>query len=175
MGNKGAKNTAKTQQKLSKKDITFLAGQTGLNQSEIENIFQKFIANNPDQKLDKKEFVRLYDELRPESADVLDEISNYVFDSFDKDNNGTITFNEFVIAFALTSRGDPAKKLDFAFDVYDSDNNGSLDSNELKTVLYGMLDMLGADRKSFDSKALASQIMKDLDSSHDGRISKGLL
>lgn len=65
--------------------------------------------------------------------------------------------------------------MNFAFDVYDSDNNGYLDSNELKNVLYGMLDMLGADRKAHDSKALAAQIMKDIDSSHDGKISKGFI
>ncbi len=40
-------------------------------------------------------------------------------------------------------------------------------------VLIGMLDMLGADKKSHDPKALAAQIMKDLDSSHDGKVSKG--
>ena len=37
-----------------------------------------------------------------------------------------------------------------------------------------MLDMLGADKKAHDSKALAAQIMKDVDTTHDGKISKGL-
>lgn len=36
-----------------------------------------------------------------------------------------------------------------------------------------MLDMLGADKKAHDSKALAAQVMQDLDSSHDGKVSKG--
>ena len=102
MGNKGAKGKAA---ELSRKDLEFLSKQTGLTKDEVKNVFTKFIANNPDGKLDKKEFVRLYDELRSESADVLDEISVYVFEAFDKDNNGSITFNEFMIAYALTSRG----------------------------------------------------------------------
>ena len=37
---------------------------------------------------DKKEFIRLYDELRPESADKLDEISEFAFRAFDTDHNG---------------------------------------------------------------------------------------
>ncbi len=36
-----------------------------------------------------------------------------------------------------------------------------------------MLDMLGADKRSNDPKALAAQVMKDLDSTHDGKVSKG--
>ena len=47
-----------------------------------------------------------------------------------------------------------------------------MDSNELKIVLTGMLDMLGADKKSHNVPALVSQITKDLDSSHDGKVSK---
>ena len=35
-----------------------------------------------------------------------------------------------------------------------------------------MLDMLGADKKSHNVQALVAQITKDLDSSHDGKVSK---
>ena len=62
--------------------------------------------------------------------------------------------------------------MNFAFDVYDLDRNGYLDQIELKTVIYGMLDMLGADRKAHNPQALAAQVMKDLDQSHDGKVSK---
>jgi len=35
----------------------------------------------------------------------LDEISVFVFRAFDTDQNGSISFNEFMIAYALTARG----------------------------------------------------------------------
>ena len=69
---------------------------------------------------------------------------------------------------------DSAQKLNFAFDVYDLDNNGYLDPTELKTVIFGMLDMLGADRKAFNTQTIASEVIKDLDVSHDGKVSKGI-
>lgn len=121
MGNKGAKGGKPAVGKpleLSKKDYDFLVHQTGLQKADIKLVFDKFNANNPDGKLDKKEFVRLYDELRPEPPELLDEISEYVFRAFDTDHNGFITFNEFMVAYSMTSRGDPAKKLNYAFDVY---------------------------------------------------------
>jgi Ca2+-binding EF-hand superfamily protein len=125
MGNKGAKGAkggkpaaSNKPAELTKKDYDFLVQQTGLQKPEIKAVFDKFNANNPDGKLDKKEFVRLYDELRPEPPEVLDEISEYVFRAFDSDHNGFISFNEFMVAYAMTSRGDPTKKLNYAFDVY---------------------------------------------------------
>ena len=51
--------------------------------------------------------------------------------------------NHVKMAFALTSRGDPRKKLEYAFDLYDSDKSGTLNSSEIREVLVGMLDLLG--------------------------------
>ena len=109
MGNKGAKGGPATNAKqpttLTKKDYEFLIQATGSQKAEIDAVFREFNANNPDGKLDKNEFIRLYDKLRPEPPELLDEISNYVFRCFDSDRNGFISFNEFMVAYSLTSRG----------------------------------------------------------------------
>jgi hypothetical protein len=47
-----------------------------------------------------------------------------------------------------------------------------LDRNELKAVIYGMLDMLGADRRGHNSNDLAIECMSQLDDSKDGLITK---
>ena len=106
MGNKEGKNTKikgdveKNAHGLSKADYSFLTSQTGYERHEIKDIYQKFMHNNPDGKLDKQEFVRLYSKLRPERPELLDEISIFIFRAFDDDNNGYITFNEFMIGYA---------------------------------------------------------------------------
>ena len=40
-----------------------------------------------------------------------------IFRIFDKDNNGTIDFKEFMIATDMTSSGSPEEKLEWAFKV----------------------------------------------------------
>ena len=171
MGGKGSKTKGKPVV-LKDKDIKFLSQQTGLDTATIKSVYDKFMASNPDGQLDRNEFVRLYDELRAESRDKLDEISQFVFAVFDQDRSGTINFNEFLVAFALTSRGDPNKKLEYAFDVYDVDDNGYMDRAELRTVLTAMLDLLGADKRGTNVPALVDECMKDLDNSKDGKVTK---
>jgi len=172
MGSKGSKNPAAPKQKLSESDYKFLVAQTGLSRDDIKKFFDEFMRNNPDGLLDQQEFVRLYDTLRPEPRELIDEISVNVFNAFDKDRNGKLSFQEFLVAYALTSRGDQRQKLDYAFTVYDADHNGYLDQNELNAVLTGMLDLLGADKRNHNSRSLAQECARELDVSHDGRISK---
>ncbi|RNA31685.1 Neuronal calcium sensor 2 [Brachionus plicatilis] len=179
MGNKGGKNKPskkKGDQKISKglseSDYGYLTSQTGYSRPEIKLFYDQFMNNNPDGKLDRQEFARLYSKLRAEPPELLDEISNFVFRAFDDDNNGYISFNEFMIAYALTSRGDPKKKLEYAFELYDADNNGTLDMNEVRSVLVGMLDLLGADKRATNVSQLTEECCSQLDKSGDGKISK---
>ena len=73
---------------LTDADYQFLISQTGLPKNDIQILFDKFMSNNPDAKLDKKEFVQLYTQLRPENDQNLDEISEFVFRAFDSGNSG---------------------------------------------------------------------------------------
>ena len=45
----------------------------------------------------------LYNKLRPEPADKLDQISEYVFQAFDKDRNGYLSFTEFIVLQLLAT------------------------------------------------------------------------
>ena len=89
MGAKGSKkNVPPKPPKLKGKDLKFLAKQTGMSSEKIQDIFKLFHENNPDAVLSRAEFCKLYNELRPESAEAIDEISNHIFACFDTDKNG---------------------------------------------------------------------------------------
>lgn len=74
---------------------------------------------------------------------------------------------------SLTSRGDLRKKLEYAFALYDADGSGSLDSAEVRAVLSGMLDLLGADKRANNVAQLTDECIKELDATRDGKITKG--
>lgn len=169
MGNKSGKSLVP--KKLSKKDIRNLMKSTGMSEDEIVNIFESFKTNNPDGKLDRFEFAKLYQTLRREPVARLDEITDFCFRGFDLDNNGYLTFNEFAIGYGLTTEGDPADKLAYAFEIYDANDDGTLSSNEIRQGLVAMLDLIG-NKHCINIHALTQECMSKLDFNQDNRISK---
>jgi len=177
MGSKGSKagKDSKVPDKpleLNKKDIEILTKNTGLTKEQIQGHFKAFLANNPDGKLDRAEFSKLYPQFRGEAVANLDEIANFIFTGFDSDNNGFLTFNEFLIGYVLTSKGDLTTKLTYAFELYDADNNGYLTAAEVKQVITGMLDLLGASKSGYNVDQIANECLDVLDTSNDNKVTK---
>lgn len=162
----------------------------GLPADEIRTWHDKFFHDNPDGRLDRDEFRRLFRLLRQESPDRLQNICDHVFRAFDVDGNGYVEFGEFLLGFAICSRGDLRSRLDYAFECYDLDSNGYITEgksrssvgddddyvavlDEIEPVLNGMYTLLGIQHvKDYPTDVVAKELMKKLDTSKDGRVTK---
>jgi Ca2+-binding EF-hand superfamily protein len=142
-----------------------------LSKSEAKSLLNKFIAQNPNGELTISQFTALYSSLRYEPVENLQKISKAIFRAFDTDQNGTISFNEFLIGFTLTNKGDLRKKMEIAFKLYDIDDNGYLDHKEVSSIIAGMFDLMGADKS--EMKNVIDDCIAELDTNNDDRISKG--
>jgi Ca2+-binding EF-hand superfamily protein len=170
MGN--SKGKEKVPEKLSKRDIKAIVKQTGLTEQKVQDLFDNFMSINQTGQIDINEFTKLYQALRKEPVDNLEAVTEFCFRAFDSNNNGYLTFKDFVIGYGLTTEGNPADKLDYAFDIYDADSDGYLTSAELKNGLTAMLDLMGADKAKYNINELASECIQLLDTSKDGKVSK---
>lgn len=130
---------------------SFILHQTGLSLPEIESIFKKYIEINPQvDELNRKEFAKLYISFRSEDCDKIGKITDYIFNAFDTDRNGRISFEEFLIGYGLTTRKGLEKKLEYAFNMFDLDADGYLSTSDLKEVLPGMIFLLGCGNYNCD-------------------------
>jgi hypothetical protein len=128
---------------LTLKDVKFLSEQSGLPKISIINLFNKYFPPNDktwNGELNKEQFFKLYTDLRPEPSHLLYDLTENIFNCFDRNHNGFISLEEFLTAFSITSIGgyfvyfcfwifklknivfnftsDPVKKLEYLFDVY---------------------------------------------------------
>merc|ERR1712110_1180968 len=97
-------------------DLDRFSNVTGIPRATVERLYQEFVATTgKDNRMDKKEFRRLYKELYTSgqtgssvpaviSEHDLEKISDRVFKAFDADGSGKLTFEEFVNAYLLINQ-----------------------------------------------------------------------
>ncbi|CAF1471184.1 unnamed protein product [Adineta ricciae] len=166
-------NEQEKQWKMSERDIAFLCSQTGFTPDEITRWHKKFFHDNPDGRLDRNEFRKFYPLLRNETPERLSDICDHIFRAFDVDGNGYVEFGEFLLGFAISSRGDLRSRLNYAFECYDIDSNGYLTEDEIEPVIRAMYTLLGIKHvEDYPPEKFAKDLMQKLDVSHNGRVTK---
>ncbi|CAF1120688.1 unnamed protein product [Rotaria sordida] len=170
MGNKEGKSTESTE--LTPKHIAFLKANTNYSEQEIRNWHAKFIDDCPNGKLSKRQFSRLYRQFYEDGEG--DKYCKHAFDMFDTDGNGSIDFDEFLIALSVPTQANLEDRLNVIFDMYDMSNDGHIDQRQLTKWITAMYDLAGeTDRKGDkDPKRRAAEIMRSLDINGDRKLSK---
>ena len=104
-----------------------------MSRSEIKSIYQDFVKESVNGELDLEGFIDFYSSLSTDRLvkEFLKNNAQFIFDTFDKDHNGSVSFREFMCAYVLTTPGNLEKKLEYTFELYDMDGNGYLDLDEI--------------------------------------------
>lgn len=158
--------------KLSKDDLTNLKQSTYFDRREIQQWHKGFLRDCPSGLLSREEFVKIYKQFFPFGTP--EEFANHVFSVFDKDDNGTIDFREFITALSTTSRGTLEEKLVWAFQLYDLNHDGFISYDEMLTIVSSIYKMIGSMVKLNEDEATpelrVKKIFKLMDKNEDGHI-----
>ena len=146
--------------KLQQAALTYIVNylMTKEEKNEMLEIFQS-LDTNGDGVLSREE---IYEGYRQTLGDVeakkeVDRIMNEI----DMDQNGTIDYNEFVMAATNRQKMLQKEKLEATFKIFDKDGNGSISKEEIKSLLC----------TRSDDKKIIDEIIKEVDSNGDGEIS----
>ena len=77
--------------------------------------YKRFLEECPEGVLRKPDMVAMYSQILPQEDPSV--IIEHLFRIFDRDNDGTIDFKEFVLATEITTSGQPEEKLRWTFKV----------------------------------------------------------
>merc|ERR1711916_344455 len=159
-------NMGNSNKKLSRDDIDELKANTTWSQEEIENMYAVFKEDHPSSdQVTLAEFKELF-KVRLGDGDNVDAL----FQSFDRDDSGTLDFKELCMALSMSESGAVEDKLGMFFNLYDTDGNGTLSRDELDDMRERILAIGG---HHLDGQVLATNIahldaaIEQLDEDHD--------
>merc|ERR1712226_1501569 len=175
MGNTGYSKNKKMgakKSKLNKEVLDELCSKTKFSQAELQHWHKGFIKDCPTGKLTSEEFGIIYRQFFPQGDPTL--FARFVFDVFDENKDGTIEFDEFIMALSVTSRGNLEEKLKWAFHLYDLDRDGYITREEMLQIVKAIYAMVGnavqlPDEENTPEKRVA-RIFDRMDASNDGRL-----
>eukprot|EP00040_Diaphanoeca_grandis_P002656 m.22360 g.22360 ORF g.22360 m.22360 type:complete len:190 (-) comp13794_c0_seq1:267-836(-) len=131
----------KRQSKLTEGKISELKTRTHFNEREINKWFKAFIKDCPTGALSRDEFIDIYAQFFPfgQSAP----FASKVFDVFDVNEDGVLTFEEYLSALSVTARGTLDEKIEWVFKLYDVNRNGNVEVEELEAIVQAINEMVG--------------------------------
>uniref|UniRef100_A0A915HQI8 EF-hand domain-containing protein n=1 Tax=Romanomermis culicivorax TaxID=13658 RepID=A0A915HQI8_ROMCU len=127
--------------KLPPSELSELETLTYFDRKELSKWYKDFIKDCPSGQLKKEEFQAIYKQFFPHGDP--SKFSSYVFNVFDENRDGYISFKEFITALSITSRGSLDEKLEWAFTLYDLDKDGFITKEEMIDIVDSIYSMVG--------------------------------
>jgi len=122
----------------------------------------------PDGMLTKEKVLEMLTFILPRENGKI--VADMIFTAFDKDQNGWIDFNEFIIATHCSATSSPADKLHWVFQMYDKDQSQTIQLGEM-VELFGTL-YLNEGLEMDAAVERANAIFSALDINNDGDVTE---
>ncbi|CAG0888561.1 unnamed protein product [Darwinula stevensoni] len=121
--------------------IDQLSKTTKFSRKELQLMYRSFKQECPTGVVDEDKFKAIYSQFFPQGD--ASQYAHYVFNAFDTEHTGSISFEEFVEGLSILSRGSVQDKLQWAFQLYDIDGDGLLTRNEMEEIVTSVYNLLG--------------------------------
>ncbi|XP_051936339.1 Kv channel-interacting protein 2 isoform X2 [Hippocampus zosterae] len=69
--------------------------------------------------------------------------AHFLFEAFDTDKNGSVSFEDFVFGLSIILRGTINDRLNWAFNLYDLNKDGCITKDEMLDIMKSIYDMMG--------------------------------
>uniref|UniRef100_A0A914ZRT7 EF-hand domain-containing protein n=1 Tax=Parascaris univalens TaxID=6257 RepID=A0A914ZRT7_PARUN len=154
--------------------ITDICAITKFTKREIQIMYRAFKQGCPCGTIMLPQFQEIYAQFFPQGN--ANKYAEYVFKTFDRDEDGMINFEEFVVGLSVISRGTNTEKLEWIFDLYDINKKGCIRQTELMLVVQSIYELLGRHTNPPISKRAVVDhvvdVFKKIDKNDDGIVTR---
>ena len=160
-------------------EFKFLRDVTHFDSKELRAWYFEFMADCPSGYLNEQEFVRIYQQFFPFGDP--SKFASFIFKVFDQNSDGCISFQEFITALSITSRGTIDEKLEWAFNLYDLDKDGCISREEMLVIvksIYSITNiqwywkMVDLPQEDNTPEKRVDKIFREMDTNNDGKVTK---
>ncbi|KFW67124.1 Kv channel-interacting protein 4, partial [Pygoscelis adeliae] len=122
------------QSKFTKKELQILYRVWMLFISCLSLFSKKSVVN-------EETFKEIYSQFFPQGDSTT--YAHFLFNAFDTDHNGSVSFEDFVMGLSILLRGTVQEKLNWAFNLYDINKDGYITKEEMLDIMKAIYDMMG--------------------------------
>ena len=155
---------------LREEDIAALSQSSGLDEVQVREAFNSFIAEHPNGRMKPKEFTKMMSQALPKKD--ASKMEKHVFRAYDTNNDGYIDFVELMVIFYIMSEGTPEEVLGKIFRVFDVNSDGTISKKEMTRLIKDMYGLLKTEDPNLAAKDfMAKSAFAEMDKDEDGKVS----
>ncbi|XP_035282357.1 Kv channel-interacting protein 4-like isoform X1 [Anguilla anguilla] len=118
-----------------------LEAQTRFSRKELQILYRGFKNECPSGVVNEDTFKDIYSQFFPQGD--ASTYAHFLFNAFDTDHNGSVSFEDFVMGLSILLRGSVQEKLNWAFNLYDINKDGYITKEEMLDIMKAIYDMMG--------------------------------
>ncbi|KAF3836998.1 hypothetical protein F7725_004462 [Dissostichus mawsoni] len=106
-----------------------LEAQTRFSRKELQILYRGFKNECPSGVVNEDTFKDIYAQFFPQGD--ASTYAHFLFNAFDTDHNGSVSFEDFVMGLSILLRGSIQEKLNWAFNLYDINKDGYITKEKM--------------------------------------------
>uniref|UniRef100_A0A7S4JV89 EF-hand domain-containing protein n=1 Tax=Paramoeba aestuarina TaxID=180227 RepID=A0A7S4JV89_9EUKA len=144
-----------------------LKHETKFDTHQLNELYVQFAAENPAGTIRRDHFINHNMKLTNFGSE---EFWGHVFELFDQDGNGEVTFVEWAVLLSLLQKGTISEKIKWLFHVFDKDNSGYLSADELEFIFSLICGFYPEAMEGMSPADFVQQLFETLDTDHDDKV-----
>uniref|UniRef100_A0A8C3BUK4 Kv channel-interacting protein 4 n=1 Tax=Cairina moschata TaxID=8855 RepID=A0A8C3BUK4_CAIMO len=129
------------QSKFTKKELQILYRGFKNGTGEHSPVNDSILKECPSGVVNEETFKEIYSQFFPQGDSTT--YAHFLFNAFDTDHNGSVSFEDFVMGLSILLRGTVQEKLNWAFNLYDINKDGYITKEEMLDIMKAIYDMMG--------------------------------
>ncbi|XP_051475851.1 Kv channel-interacting protein 4 isoform X8 [Apus apus] len=121
--------------------LELLEAQSKFTKKELQILYRGFKNECPSGVVNEETFKEIYSQFFPQGDST--NYAHFLFNAFDTDHNGSVSFEDFVMGLSILLRGTVQEKLNWAFNLYDINKDGYITKEEMLDIMKAIYDMMG--------------------------------